>query len=546
MLRPFGSRFNGFAYLIVSFRVLFLLITGFIITYPVYGQAISSKAYTVTAQTSGQWFNLNDNESLTIPDNITFTGGVSWNGVNCKVYNNGTWRSGDVTVGRKGAIYTSATSSTRLGNINLNDGAVISNLGSLQAGVNWNGAGATVTTKGKWICPSNIPVGSNGTLTIDRGGSVSCKDLNLNSNGATVYNWGQLSIENCQTAENTTIRNYSSCLVQGYTNNTGKLHNEGYWKCLNYNNNKNTNNCGTIEVGAKYQNNGNSVLVNSGKLATHELINDGDVQGPADGKSVGKVIVDSQFGYQLCRQNGSGKIGVTGRIDLSRCSPGLFSTFLSWLIGISGWDVQTGVLGTNYSYNTNLQNGGCVDQVLPVELTSFTAQVRGAAVVLAWSTASEKNNDRFVVERSLDGQLFQALATVPGAGTTATPTRYTSTDARPLPGRSYYRLKQIDLDGSVHYAPVVSVQVAEVPATTAAAFTAYPNPTTNCLTLDLRHLTTGSTRAQLRNLAGQLVLEQTVAGGTLPQLRLETLPAGVYLLQVHTADATLAQRIVKQ
>ncbi|UOR04984.1 T9SS type A sorting domain-containing protein [Hymenobacter aerilatus] len=509
-----------------------------------YAQAQRVYTYTVTKNTYNSTFSLGNNESLYIPAGITFTGNLNWNGTNCAVYNDGNWSTGnDIHFGKKGALYTSATSQTKVGNLNLTDGVTITNKGSLQAGVNWNGSGATITTSGSWICASNIPIGQAGTLTIEKTGSVSCRDLNLNSTGATVYNWGQLALDNCQTASATTLRNYSQCIVRGYTNNSGKLYNEGYWKCNTYNNNTTTNNCGTIEVGSKYQNNGNSLLLNAGKLATHELINDGNIQGPLDGKSVGKVIVDSQFGYQLCRQNGSGKIGVVGRIDLSRCSPGLFGTFLSWLIGISGWDIQTGTLGSNYSYNTNLQNGGCVDQVLPVELASFTAQVRGTAVLLAWSTASEKNNDHFVVERSIDGYAFQPLATVQGAGTTAAPTRYTSTDAHPLIGRSYYRLKQVDLDGSAHYAPVISVQVADVPA---AILAAYPNPATDYLTLDLRNLMVGSTRAQLRNLAGQVVLEQAVTDGSMPQLRLKALPAGVYLLQVQTADATLAQRIVKR
>jgi len=540
------GRCNGFVHSVVPYLFIFLIITGITGTNSAFGQNSTPRAYTVTTQTSSQWFNLSDDETLTIPSNITFTGSINWNGANCKVYNNGTWQGNDVNVGPKGAIYTSATSITKLGNITLGSGAVVSNLGSLQAGVNWNGTNASITTKGNWTCTGNIPVGQNGTLTIDKGGSISCKDLNLNSTGATVYNWGQLTLENCQTASATTIRNYSRCTVSGHTNNTGKLYNEGYWKCKDYNNTTTTNNCGTMEVSNSYHNNGSSVLVNSGKLETHELINDGDVQGPTDGKSVGKVIVDSQWGYQLCRQNGAGKFAMVGRLDLSRCSPGLFSTFLSWLIGINGWDIQTGALGGYYSYNTNLQTGGCTDQVLPVELVSFTAQVRGAAVGLAWRTSSEKNNDHFVVERSADGRTFQPLTTVQGAGTTSATTNYTATDAHPLSGLSYYRLQQLDLDGSVHYAPIISVQVAATTLAPTSLLKAYPNPTTDHLMLDLRNLTAGATRAQLRNLAGQVVLEQPVADGTTPELSLAALPAGVYLLQVHTATAPLTQRLVKQ
>ncbi|OKL40155.1 T9SS type A sorting domain-containing protein [Pontibacter flavimaris] len=94
---------------------------------------------------------------------------------------------------------------------------------------------------------------------------------------------------------------------------------------------------------------------------------------------------------------------------------------------------------------------------LPVELAHFKASLRSAIVELQWQTASEDQNSHFVVERSADGKAFEGIGMVAGHGTTALTTNYTFQDQVPLPGASYYRLRQVDLDGSYTYSKVVAV-----------------------------------------------------------------------------------------
>jgi hypothetical protein len=109
---------------------------------------------------------------------------------------------------------------------------------------------------------------------------------------------------------------------------------------------------------------------------------------------------------------------------------------------------------------------------LPVVLTAFTAAAEGmAAVRLSWATASEKNSRHFEVERSADGVAFAAIGTVAAAGTTATARTYALRDAALPAGASvlYYRLRQVDLDGTAHYSPVRSVALA-------SGLSLYPNP----------------------------------------------------------------------
>ena len=114
---------------------------------------------------------------------------------------------------------------------------------------------------------------------------------------------------------------------------------------------------------------------------------------------------------------------------------------------------------------------------LPVELSAFTATAEGpAAVRLAWATASEKNSAAFEVERSLDGAAFARLATVAAAGTSSAPRSYGFMDYQ-LPARLptlYYRLKQVDADGTVAYSPVRTVALAGKAANAGLAL--FPNP----------------------------------------------------------------------
>ncbi|MBI4932020.1 MAG: T9SS type A sorting domain-containing protein [Bacteroidetes bacterium] len=91
----------------------------------------------------------------------------------------------------------------------------------------------------------------------------------------------------------------------------------------------------------------------------------------------------------------------------------------------------------------------------PVELLSFTAECKDNKVFSNWQTASEFNNDYFLLERSRDGSVFSPIATVKGTGNSSTIKNYSFTDTDPLQGKTYYRLSQTDFDGSTKtYTPI--------------------------------------------------------------------------------------------
>ena len=114
--------------------------------------------------------------------------------------------------------------------------------------------------------------------------------------------------------------------------------------------------------------------------------------------------------------------------------------------------------------------------LMPVELVSFNAQVENSRIKLFWITASEKDNDYFVVERSGNGATFEKVTVVDGSGNSTQKKNYLAYDNVPIFGTSYYRLKQMDFDGTYEYSPAVSVSVNFSSST--CKFKVIPNPCT--------------------------------------------------------------------
>ncbi len=95
--------------------------------------------------------------------------------------------------------------------------------------------------------------------------------------------------------------------------------------------------------------------------------------------------------------------------------------------------------------------------VIPVELTSFTASVVGNSVQLQWSTATETNNRGFEIQRGINNRDLNTIGFVEGNGTTTETQSYTYVDNTELNGTVYYRLKQLDFNGKYDYSKVVEV-----------------------------------------------------------------------------------------
>ena len=132
-------------------------------------------------------------------------------------------------------------------------------------------------------------------------------------------------------------------------------------------------------------------------------------------------------------------------------------------------------------YNVLLQliqyavvNGGTFPGFVPVELTSFAASIIGTDINLSWITATEINNQGFEIERSNDQNAWEKIGFVEGNGTTTEMKYYSFSDTKLETGKYFYRLKQIDFDGTYEYSSIVEAEVT-IPLEYALAQN-YPNP----------------------------------------------------------------------
>ena len=172
---------------------------------------------------------------------------------------------------------------------------------------------------------------------------------------------------------------------------------------------------------------------------------------------------------------------------------------------------------------------------LPVELTRFTAEAQDKGVALHWITASEKNSDYFEVQRSTNGELFSAIGKIKGEGTTSSVSTYLFTDRAPVAGVAYYRLRQVDFDGTESYSPINSVQWNSK----AASF--YPNPSKAAITLTG---VSGPVHYHVYSLQGQQLAVGEAEGGS--TVDLSKVPAGVYMLELLNGGKRNVQRFVRQ
>ena len=177
---------------------------------------------------------------------------------------------------------------------------------------------------------------------------------------------------------------------------------------------------------------------------------------------------------------------------------------------------------------------------LPVELVAFTAAQQGEAVRLAWATASEKTSAYFDIERSTDGREFAKIGRLAAQGSTIRPTDYVFLDNQVPKSLNpqapvYYRLQQVDQDGSASYSPVRSLLIGGK-----GHLTLFPNPTAGGATL------IGTAPGMLVRVFDSLGREVSTAtadaAGTAALALPAGLPTGVYVVR---AGAT-AIRLVRE
>jgi hypothetical protein len=174
------------------------------------------------------------------------------------------------------------------------------------------------------------------------------------------------------------------------------------------------------------------------------------------------------------------------------------------------------------------------DGTFPIELSAFTASLNGNAAFLSWRTESETGNYGFEVQRFLTAREgdWDKIGFVPGAGTSVTPLEYSFVDEYPAaahPEQSrFYRLKQIDMDGRVHYSGIVEAVLGRGPEGF-AILDVHPQPAHGDVTVRLSGIG-GEVTLRVINALGRTIREQRASGMTTMQLDLGSSPSGMYTL----------------
>lgn len=190
----------------------------------------------------------------------------------------------------------------------------------------------------------------------------------------------------------------------------------------------------------------------------------------------------------------------------------------------------------------------------PVEFLGFDVSLNENWEALCqWSTASEKDNSGFIVERSLDGIAFKHIGQVPGAGNSSEVNHYSFVDQQPMDGRSYYRVKQVDFDGSSSFTEIKSIILDSARAQLSCKF--YPNPVQDQLHIQCNsNAEVGPAKLRFSKLNGATLELQDVyinAGENQFSLSVSKYSPGIYFVEIfsYTQGASVKhvwERIVKE
>jgi hypothetical protein len=173
---------------------------------------------------------------------------------------------------------------------------------------------------------------------------------------------------------------------------------------------------------------------------------------------------------------------------------------------------------------------------LPVELVSFTGNCADGVVDVTWTTASEYNSSHFELENSRDGITWDVVYTKDAAGQSTELTEYTYNDFHANGGDNYYRLTQVDIDGTSKTYDVINASCSQ---TTSGYFSIFPNPSSGSFKVILNNAEIiGDARMNVVDTKGNIVLSKSldVKSGINMYVVNEVLAPGIYYVSVQNGD----------
>lgn len=398
----------------------------------------------------------------------------------------------------------------------------------------WSGSpNDTVFVRNEMTAPSYAVNGPSMVFVIMSGASLDVTgNMSMNNSTLIIQDGGTLDAGGNFTTSNTSG---SDIIISGTMNVTGDLSQiAGTW---------NITETGSLNVGGNFNNNTGSMNFNTAG-AVSVL---GDVSFHDGNFNIGET--GSFYSEGASVTVGHATIINEGYMGFSDAN-----TVTTW----SGtWDCDgTGGLGSvAFGENVNcatICNGGgsssCssnvpVSPAPPLPVTWLDVQVMYVDNVIAieWSTASEENNDYFVVEKSLDGKLWVPVATVEGAGNSSETHDYYAIDFEEVKELTYYRIMQVDYDGKYEYSKVV-VYIPELVTYNQGL---YPNPNQGEFYIDLGDDELIS--FSINNIQGNPIAFDKVQAGNLLNIKIaNTIPDGFYSVITVTEKGVSQKNFVKK
>lgn len=210
---------------------------------------------------------------------------------------------------------------------------------------------------------------------------------------------------------------------------------------------------------------------------------------------------------------------------------------------LSATEVSSGIYQATASGISSFSGVGAGgDVITPVTLLDFYALQVEEGIELVWHTATEIDNEKFVVERSADGLAFEAIDEVAGNGDSEDIIEYRYTDTEPLSGANYYRLKQIDYDGDFEYSPIVLAEAVIEDQ----EWVVYPNPFTDRLYIGLKEAGVAAS-IKITGITGQVIFnESMISDNRFIQLDNLDVTPGLYILEIQQGEEMIRMRIVNE
>ncbi len=400
--------------------------------------------------------------------------------------------------------------------VNINNGQTYwySGSGTFNNGVNIN-AGGTLRVCGN-LTLNQINL-NGGTIIVTNGGTLSINGsgtLNMNNN-VMLVNYGTLNIN-----RDIQMQNSGNAIINATT--TAVIHMSGY----------------KLKVTGSNTSSGN-ILINKGTMLLGTL----EVTSNSNGVCLGNQSILQTENYINTKTNAitvePGAVAVLRVTESGRNDAPLSASANLHICKSSGASFSG---NSNVGSATVYENCSSAAAALPITLKSFRVNAASSSVLLVWETAEEKNNDYFLIERSTDGVDFEIVSErIPGSGNSEYSSRYTWTDPTPAAGINYYRLKQVDLDGTVYYHGIRSAKIEQGAFETRV----FPNPVSEMLSIRFSGEETST--ISIMDMTGRQVFSAVAPEGLQTvEMDLSVLPSGNYMMNISGEREIQSIKLVKQ